>query len=133
VHELKKIQFVGKIVSGRGEGRKFLELMWVQRRVSEVLNSTPFPGTLNLRLDERSTKQRHMLNSDSAYGICTSNGYCTGLLFKATIRGIASGVVLPLVEGYPDDELEVVAEVNLRKTLGLRDCDSVEVNVFLQV
>jgi riboflavin kinase len=131
VHELNRIQLIGKIVSGRGEGRKFLALKWVQRQVSDRLNFTPFLGTLNLLLDEQSTKQRRLLTTDSALGICTSKGYCTGLLFKATIAGIVCGVVLPFVEGYPENELEVVAEVNLRKTLGLHDGDSVQVNVFL--
>lgn len=130
VNELKKIQLVGKVVSGRGEGKRFLELRWVRKQVFDKLNFTPFLGTLNLRLEEHSTKQRLLLTKDSALGVCTSKGYCKGLLFKAAIAGITCGVVLPLVEGYPDDELEVVAELNLRQQLGLHDDDSVEVNVF---
>lgn len=128
---MKIIRLAGKIVSGRGEGQKFLKLNWVRNQVSDRLNFTPFPGTLNLRLDEESTKQRHLLTRNLALGICTSKGYCTGLLFKATISEISCGVILPLVKGYPDNELEIVAEMDLRKKLSLHNGDHAQVSVFI--
>jgi riboflavin kinase len=97
----------------------------------EILGFIPFPGTLNLRLDEESVKQRKLLTEDAALGVCTSAGYCAGLLFKASTEGVWCGVVIPQVEGYPDDELEVVADVKLRQRLRLSDGDRVEVTVFL--
>ena len=97
----------------------------------EKLGFRPYLGTLNLRLDNESAKKRQLLNEDAALGICTSEGYCAGLLFKASVMGLACGVVIPQVEGYPVDELEVVADVNLRQRLGLSDGDRVEVTVFL--
>ena len=128
---MKKIPVVGKVVSGRGEGKKFLELGWVQRQMSDKLGFSPFLGTLNLLLDEQSVKQKRLLTKDSALGICTSKGYCTGLLFKAEVNGVSCGVVIPSVEDYPNDLLEVVAAANLRQKLGLHEGERVEVTVFL--
>lgn len=97
----------------------------------DTLGFRPFLGTLNLWLDKEGVKQRKLLTKDAALGVCTSAGYCPGLLFKASIDSVSCGVVIPQVEGYPDDELEVVADVNLRQRLGLSDGDRVEVTVFL--
>jgi CTP-dependent riboflavin kinase len=44
---------------------------------------------------------------------------------------LACGVVIPQVEDYPDEELEIVADQNLRKKLHLHDGDTVRVSVFL--
>lgn len=97
----------------------------------EKLGFNPYPGTLNLQLDDESMKKRQLLTEDAALGVCTSEGCCTGLLFKATIEVVSCGVVIPQVEGYPCDVLEVVADVNLRQKLGLSDGDRVEVTVLL--
>jgi riboflavin kinase len=99
--------------------------------MAEKLSFKPFLGTLNLRLDEESVAKKKFLTKEVALGVCTAEGYCVGLLFKADVGGVACGVVIPLVDGYPEDELEVVAHANLRQQLGLSDGDVVEVTVFL--
>jgi riboflavin kinase len=99
--------------------------------MEEKLGFTPCAGTLDLRLDEESVARRKQLDEKYALGVCTAEGYCRGLLFKASIAGLACGIVLPQVDNYPDGLLEVVAPVNLRQKLGLHDGDTVEVTVFL--
>ena len=118
------------MVSGRGEGRKYVELEWVKQQVKEKLGFDPYPGTLNLRLDEENVKRRVLLEKDAKLRLCHSEGYCTGLLFKASLDGVACGVVIPQVENYPENVLEVVASVNLKQKLRLRDGDLVTVTVF---
>jgi riboflavin kinase len=126
-----KIELFGRVFTGRGEGRKYVELSWVKQQIMEKLGFDPYPGTLNLRLDEENMKRRVLLEKDAKLRLCHSEGYCTGLLFKASVDSVACGVVIPQVENYPDDVFEVVASVNLRQKLGLQDRDSVEVTVFL--
>lgn len=126
-----KIELLGRVFTGRCEGRKYVKLSWVKQQIMEKLGFDPYPGTLNLRLDEKNIKRRGLLEKDAKLRLCHSEGYCTGLLFKASIDSVACGVVIPQVENYPDDVLEVVASVNLRQKLGLQDRDSVEVKVFL--
>ena len=121
----------GTVVSGRGEGRKYVELEWVKQQVKEKLGFDPYPGTLNLRLDEKNVKRRVLLERGAELRLCHSQGYCTGLLFKAALDGKVCGVVIPQVEDYPDDVLEVVASVNLKQKLRLRDDDLVTVTVFV--
>jgi riboflavin kinase, archaea type len=126
-----KIELAGRVFTGQGEGRKYVELEWVKQQVEEHLGFAPYPGTLNLRLDDKNVKRRVLLEKGAELRLCHSEGYCTGLLFKASLNGVACGVVIPQVEDYPENVLEVVASVNLKQELRLRDGDLVTVTVFV--
>lgn len=126
-----KIELSGKVASGRGEGRKYVELPWVQEQMSEKLGFNPYLGTLNLILDEENTESRKLLEKNAALKVCPAIGYCTGLLFKASVAGLECGVVVPQVDNYPENLLEVVASVNLRQKLGVTDGDEVKLTVYL--
>ena len=126
-----KIELAGGVFTGQGEGKKYVELSWVKQQIKEKLGFNPYPGTLNLRLDEKNVKRRVLLEKDANMRVCHSEGYCTGLLFKASLDGVVCGVVIPQVENYPENVLEVVASVNLKQKLRLRDGDLVTVTVFV--
>ena len=51
---MKKMKLNGAIFSGGGNGKKFLELPWVKQQIREKLGFTPYPGTLNVKLNEKS-------------------------------------------------------------------------------
>lgn len=106
-----------------------MELPWVKRQMTEKLGFTPYSGTLNVKLNEKSAKQRKLLKKASSEKICPAEGYRSGLLFKAFIGILECAIVLPEVPGYPKDLLEIVASVNLRKTLQLEDGFEVTVTV----
>ena len=119
----------GAIFSGGGDGKKFLELPWVKRQIREKLGFTPYPGTLNVKLNEKSVKQRELLEMAPSMKICPVKGYCKGLLFKTFLGVVECAIVLPEVAGYPKDLLEIIASVNLRNALLLEDGCEVTVTV----
>ncbi len=123
--------FHGKVISGEGKGKKYLQLPWVRNQMQQKLGYTPYLGTLNISLDEESAQRRSLLmNADSAQ-ICPAEGYCVGLIIKASIGTLECAVVLPQVEGYPKNILELVAPVYLRDALQVKDGDTVTVTVNL--
>jgi riboflavin kinase len=128
---LKEILFSGTLISGSGGGRKYVELEWVKRQVKDKLGFDPYPGTLNLRLDSENVKRRVVLEKNARLRLCHSEGYCTGLLFKAALDDLPCGVVIPQIENYPENVLEIVASENLKQELRLRDGDLVTVTVFV--
>jgi riboflavin kinase len=128
---LKKIELTGRVFSGKGEGRKFLELQWVKRQIEEKTGFIPYGGTLNLRLSREDAEKRNVLEKSAVMKICPPEGYCSGLAFKASIGTQECAIVIPLTKDYPKDVLEVVASTNLRDRLHLRDDDEVTVSVFL--
>ncbi|MCS7124491.1 MAG: CTP-dependent riboflavin kinase [Candidatus Bathyarchaeota archaeon] len=129
----KTIRLTGRVFSGTGEGSKFIELSWVRSQIEEKLGFTPFRGTLNLLLDETGSNIRKALENAKPVPIVPEPGFRPGKCFKASIMGLVDGaVVIPLVEGYPKNVLEVIAPVNLRERFGLKDGDVIEVSVFVE-
>ena len=128
---MKRIKFSGTVFCGGGAGKKFLDLPWVKQQIEEKLGFAPYPGTLNVMLSEESAKRRKLLEKAHSIKVCPSNGYCTGVLFKAFIGTLECAIVVPEVAGYPKSVLEILASVNLRETLQLEDGYEVTVTVNL--
>ena len=128
---MKKIDLKGTVISGDGDGKKFMELPWVKRQTTEKLGFTPYPGTLNLKLTKETAKHRKLIEKAPSEKILPAEGYCDGLLFKAFIGIVQCAIVIPQVAGYPKDLLEVVAPVYLRQALQLEDGCEVTVTVNL--
>jgi riboflavin kinase len=126
---LKRIELSGAVISGGGDGKKFMELPWVKQQVTEKLGFTPYPGTLNVKLNEKNAERRKLVEKNPSAEICPAEGYYKGLLFKAFIGIVECAIVLPEVPRYPKSLLEVIAPVNLRKTLQLEDGFEVTVAV----
>ncbi|MEM3699284.1 MAG: DUF120 domain-containing protein [Candidatus Bathyarchaeia archaeon] len=131
--KIAPIQFEGKIFSGSGEAAKFISLPWVKEQIAEKLCFTPYNGTLNIRLDENSVAlKRHILNNAKAIKILPSEGFCQGTLLKAVFMGkMECAIVVPEVDGYPEDVVEIIAPINLRKRFQLKDGDKVKVKILL--
>jgi riboflavin kinase len=128
---LRSLVLDGKVVSGRGSGRKYLELQWVKQQIEEKLGFTPYPGTLNLTLSKESTQRKRLLSKAKSIEISPAEGYCVGILFEATINGLNCGIVVPQVAGYPENVLEIIAPLYLREVLKLKDGDAVSVTISL--
>ena len=126
---MKKLTVEGIVFTGEGSGKKYLSLPWVKQQIEEKLGFTPFLGTLNIKLSQESSSRRKQLEKTGALKICPPEGYCAGLLFKAHIGKKKCAVIIPEVEGYPENVLEVIAPTNLRLAFRLCDKDSVVVNV----
>jgi riboflavin kinase len=120
----------GKVFSGTGEGAKFIELPWVKRQIEEKLGFVPYPGTLNIKLSKDKVKLKNLLKGAKPIEILPAEGYCLGKCFKAHLaNGLECAIVLPQVRGYPEGVIEVIAPVNLREKLQLKDGDIIEVIV----
>jgi riboflavin kinase, archaea type len=126
---LKNLTFRGAVITGKGNGKRYLSLPWVKQQIEEKLGFTPYAGTLNLRLTAEGAKLRSVLLKAETKVVCPAEGYCVGALFAAAVTGLECGVVIPEVATYPKNLLEVIAPVNLREQLRIEDGDQVEVVV----
>lgn len=120
----------GRVSSGLGEGKYYMHLSWVRKQIFKIFGFHPYPGTLNLRiLDVTSLR---LLDHSKGFQIQPIEGYSMGRCFKALIMDRVWGaVVRPNIQNYPEDLLEVIAPINLRNQLNLRDGDLAEVKVFI--
>jgi riboflavin kinase len=131
--ETKTIRVKGRVFSGTAEGAKFIKLSWVKDQIREKMGFTPYEGTLNLRLNGEDKKVKKALEEADSVIIVPESGYCRGKCFKARIMESVDGaVIIPEVEGYPDDVLEVIAPINLRERFRLKDGDYVELSLTFE-
>ena len=52
------IEIYGNVVTGLGKAALFTELDWVKNQFIEKLGVVPFPGTLNLHLNDENEKSK---------------------------------------------------------------------------
>jgi riboflavin kinase, archaea type len=113
------------VESGKREAAGFLALPWVCREVEAKTGLVPFPGTLNLRLrDPHSQALWARARRSGGRSIEPEAGFCSASCFPVLLNGEVRGaILLPDVEDYPTNLLEVVAPEGLRARLGLADGD----------
>jgi riboflavin kinase len=128
---MKKIEFSGKVFSGNGGGKKFLELDWVKRQINAILGFTPYAGTLNIHLSDKSTEHRKLLENAASLTVRPVEGYYSGKVFKAYLGTLECAIVIPEVADYPENVLEIIAPVNLREKFHLADGDEIAVTVSI--
>ncbi len=128
---MPKITFKGTVYTGKGEGRKFIDLPWVKQQIKEKLGFTPYSGTLNIHLNKKSAKQKALLEKAEQLEIQPEKGYCTGILIKAQIESLKCAIIIPHISNYSSDVLEIIAAWFLRERLKLGDGDEVTVTFDL--
>jgi len=130
-----EVRLSGEVVTGLGEGQYYMSLEGYRTQFEDKLGFTPYPGTLNLILDDKSTVLRKKLDEDEGIPIhgfgSQQRTFGGGRCFRATIEGVRGAAILPDRSHYPDNVLEVIAPKNLRKVLRLKDGDEVSVRVIL--
>lgn len=104
-----------------------------QKQFFERLGYYPYPGTLNLRLHPTSleirkkleTKEWMVINGFTSENRTFGDARC----LPCRIEGIPCAIIVPGRTHYPDDIIEIISAVELRKDLDLSDKDKLTVKV----
>jgi len=133
--DIASIKLVGRVVTGLGEGAFYMSLEGYRRAIERELGFTPYPGTLNIKLEPQSLAHRRYL--DGLPGIHIP-GFTNGMrtygavkAFRARLADVEGAVVMPERTHHPVDVIEFIAPVRVRDVLGLKDGDRVELEVYL--
>jgi riboflavin kinase len=129
----KPIEIRGVACTGTGTAMLFTELPWVKRQLAQKLGMIAWPGTFNLTvLPEDRNKLKTLEDTDGIEMLCEDASHCNGKAFRATINGqIEGAIIIPLVPAYPEGQLEIVSAEHVRKSLGLKDGDPVNIIAFI--
>jgi len=115
------------VKSGFGEGAYFITRSVYRDQFREKLGFDPFPGTLNIEVCDPEIVERIREGAPVIQG---GGGFGDVLYVKALLNGEVEGAILfPLKTHHRQGCLEFVAPVNLRKTLKLRDGDTVSLDI----
>ena len=123
----------GNVISGLGEGKYYMSLEGYRQQFGSLLGFEPYPGTLNVRLSASSLPVRKKIESlgwirvkgFSADGRTFGDVRC----LPCRIGNTSCAIVVPGRTHYPDDVLEIIAPVALRRQLGVEDSETVTVEV----
>ena len=120
----------GRLATGIGVGRTFTSLDWARQQFVDKLGIDPFPGTVNIILDDPDSLPVWMrLKRSAGTRIENPNSGphdCDAKCWPVTLdRDIEGAIVFPLVEDYPPAQVEVICEVAIRDRLGVEDGDTI--------
>lgn len=127
-----RLRFSGLVTSGLGEGRYYLSQPGYIVQFQERLGYTPYPGTLNVRVDPKEllridgVKEWEGIRIDGfqASGRTFGGATCYG----GRVNGRPCHLIRPDRSHY-QDVVELIAPESLRESLALHDGDTVTVEM----
>lgn len=109
---------------GLGQAAHFTRIDRVRRQFVELAAIDPFPGTVNLTLDDDDHRRRWRSWCEHAQAeiVAGDPSSCEAKCWPARVeRRIPAAIVVPQVGGYPPDKVELVAALPLRRHLALEE------------
>jgi riboflavin kinase len=126
------LSLAGRVTGGMGEGRHYISLDGYMRQFRARLGYEPYPGTLNVNLDERSVRARAEIEAFEAVPIDgwadDERTFGPATCYAATVARADDGrqyggahAIVPERTHHDDDQIEVIAPDRLRDELDLDD------------
>lgn len=131
VFEGGRLEIGGTIVKGLGEGRYYLSLDGYRKAMKQKLGFYPFPGTLNVKMDDDDRWKRQQLIQMEPLVIPgfrdKKRTYGDLFAYRCKTGGLECFVVVPMRTHHGPDVIEIIAPVDLKKALHKKDGDRLKV------
>lgn len=129
-----RLQIRGRVTSGLGEGRYYLERKGYIDQFREKLGFVPYAGTLNVEVTGQETNKLRILRSNPAIHIeeFRDEGRTFGAVdaWHAELGPVECALILPK-RTHHVRTVELIASDHLRQKLALKDGDEIEIRVHL--
>lgn len=133
------LKLKGKVISGTGQGAKFINMKEYKKIFANLGMLNPYPGTLNIAITNR-FKYREFIKickpKFSTKEIRTKVKVLGGIIVwegilakKDSQKEVRVLILRPLLSKHEENVLEVISPLYLRKYLNLRDGDYVSLNI----
>ena len=131
------VEIKGKVVAGMGEGAYYMSLKGYTKQFKSKLGYVPFPGTLNVKLDDKKyiNSVRQFLELEGVKITSFSDGkrtYGWVKCFRGKINNKLDCELIILERTHHDESIiEFISEKNIRKHLKLKNNSSVKVKFLI--
>lgn len=127
----QEIIITGKVIDGLKDGKYYMSLSEYRKQFEKKLKFKPYPGTLNIMLDEEESKEKLKRIDDLGIEGFKKDERIFGSIkcFKCKINGIEGSIIIPERSHYGSEILEIISPFELRKKLNLKNNDDVVVKV----
>lgn len=129
----EELKITGKLVSGSGEGSYYIGQDKYQERFKKELGFEPYPGTIDIELDEESLKKKKRLGNLQGIKV---KGFSTKersfgdvKCFPAKLKGENAAITLPSRTHHGENIVEIISDVKIREKYDLNDGAKLEVEV----
>ena len=129
------VELKGTLVSGMGEGAYYMGLKGYTKQFKSKIGYIPFPGTLNIRLDQKihqeATKQFETLDGITIKSFSDGKRtYGWVKCFPAKINNSIDCDVILLERTHHDNSVvELISKTCLRKTAKLKDNSKITIKI----
>lgn len=128
------IKISGTVTRGIGESTFFTEIPWVKNQFKNKLGINNFPGTFNITVIPEYREMLRQIKEAGGIEITPEDkNFCAANSFHVIINHrIKGAAIIPQVDDYPEAQLEIISDKNIKDSLLLKDGDLVEVEIYLQ-
>jgi len=124
------MKILGFVISGTKKGGYFISQKYYSEQFKEKLGFKPFPGTLNIQIQEENLEQIAKIPTEEIGIIQGKKGFGEVKYIKASLNGEINGaLIFPVKTQHPQDILEFIASENLREKLNLQDGELVNLDI----
>ncbi len=105
----------------------------MRKQFIEKLSIDPYTGTLNLEIvDPDSLQSFKKLKASKGFEITPEDpSFCSARCYPVLINvQLKAAIVLPLVEGYPENKMELIASEKIKEALSLNTGEILEVEIL---
>ena len=129
----KDMTIQGKIVSGVRKAAFFTQLDWVQNQCRDKLGFKPYPGTLNLEIDEETLSAIEALKKEED-GVCLTPvdpQFCEAVVWAVSVGDFPGALIVPSedVRVHGKHIIEILSPVGLKESLKVNDGDTLTIEL----
>ena len=132
------MEIKGTVITGYGKGAYFLGQEFYKSKFNQKCGFEPFPGTLNVTVEEKYLKNIREMKSICTNIIKPKEGFGGVKYIKAILTDISNekyvtgAIVFPDKTTHDENYLEFIAKENLRNKFTLKDGDDVKLKINIE-
>jgi preprotein translocase subunit SecA len=126
-----KMEINGSVTKGLGEGGYYISMPGYKKQIIQMLGFEPYPGTLNVKLDENEIWKREYLVQQEPIIV---PGFKEGtrtfgdfFAYKCKIEQEECYIIVPIRTHHGPSVIEIISPISLREKFNLKDNDPVKV------